>query len=314
MKSFAFTIMKKALVLSLLTIITFSRFSQNHKLIDESKKWVMQEVQGDINALPPDYDIIHYFHFFAGDSIVNGVTYAKLYHQQFHKSIYNYRQPFYVNDTLQMAYMEGLLREDTLNQRAYKLVNGKEELLFDFSVQQNDTILLEYLKMITSDTIGIVDSVRTVLLANQSVKKSIHYNHPNRAICEPQTWIESVGSPNGILNPFCIVGLGFNVSGGQLICHFDNGGNIYGDCNYPRFVTGTEFVNPLEQVFIYPNPVSETLFFTGQSRYSIFNLAGQLLVEGKGESVNVNKVPNGLFTIELVNEKGAKSVQKILKI
>lgn len=305
--------MKKSLVLFLLTITAFSGFSQYHKLIDESKKWVMREVQGDSYAYPPDYDVIHYFHYFDGDSIVNGVTYSKLYRQQFHKSVYDYTQPYYENDTLQLAYIEGLLREDTVNQRTYKLVNGKEELLFDFSVQQNDSIELEYLNLIVSNTFGIVDSVRTVLLANQSIKKSVHYNHPNSVICEPQTWIESVGSPNGMLNPFCIIGLGFNVSGGQLICHFDNGGNIYGNCNYPSYVTSTEIAHQEEQVLIYPNPVRETLYFSGHSRYSIFNLAGQLLMEGEGKSVNVSEVAYGLFTIEIINEKGEKSVKKLLK-
>jgi len=50
---------------------------------------------------------------------------------------------------------------------------------------------------------------------------------------------------------------------------------------------------------IYPNPVKETLFFTSLHHFTIYTLEGRIVEEGKGFSIDVQSLPNGLYLVEL---------------
>lgn len=83
--------------------------------------------------------------------------------------------------------------------------------------------------------------------------------------------------------------------------------------SYPRtgiypIVTSTEEVNTETEFFIYPNPATELLNLSPQNKslstdleYTIYNNQGSTLITGKGNSINIQELPSGLYYLKTGN-------------
>ena len=108
---------------------------------------------------------------FDGDSIINGVTYKKLW--------------MYYPESPEERILEGLIREDASAQKVWAYGNGFEALMYDFDVEIGDTIsLLSWLhlmKNITAEGLKadytivdlVVDNVEKVDIAHYASLKKI---------------------------------------------------------------------------------------------------------------------------------------------
>lgn len=305
--------MKKALFLALITITTFNGFSQYHKLIDESKKWVISDYRGTAQEWPYT-NTFYYFAYFSGDTILNNTKYSKLYTQKFHQSgimATNAGPANLTNDTLQNPILSSyFFREDTAQKKVwrYSISSPTEELLMDFSALVGDTL--------SAGGFGfgnpiILDSISTVFLSNNNQREIRYYsNIDNRQL---NYVIEGIGGAFGIENPYDFQGLGFD-NYASFNCYFDDNTNYYGKCDYPSYVTSViQDTKIADQAIVYPNPATNQLFFSAYVNYQVFDVHGKLLLQGKGKSVDVSSLQNNLYQITMTHRNGNVFKSNFLK-
>lgn len=83
-------------------------------------------------------------------------------------------------------------------------------------------------------------------------------------------------------------------------------------------VTATLTVNPLTfdgDVFVYPNPTTEVLNIVSNTtqKATLFNIAGQKLLESYAAELNVKDFPDGVYLLNLQTTQNQFSTFKIIK-
>ena len=56
-----------------------------------------------------------------------------------------------------------------------------------------------------------------------------------------------------------------------------------------------------EPLVLFPNPVTDKLFLSGDKEYTVYSFMGTLLMKGKGIEINMNDLPDGLYIIIIDN-------------
>ncbi len=79
----------------------------------------------------------------------------------------------------------------------------------------------------------------------------------------------------------------------------------------------TNILNP-DQIHVYPNPVKSTLFITkvkDGAKYNIYSSIGQLIQTGIviGNKIDVSKLINGVFVIDITDTNGQAAQKKFIK-
>jgi hypothetical protein len=87
--------------------------------------------------------------------------------------------------------------------------------------------------------------------------------------------------------------------------------------NYISFskINGTSIsVSPTSNIELYPNPVTHTLFVKGVSENTdliVYNLSGTKLLQTKGQSINIENIPNGMFFIKILDDNRLLTLKSI---
>ncbi|WP_159519684.1 FN3 associated domain-containing protein [Sunxiuqinia indica] len=68
-------------------------------------------------------------------------------------------------------------------------------------------------------------------------------------------------------------------------------------------------LNDAGKLRVYPNPVTDRLFLSSESEFQVFSSTGVLLLEGKGDEIQMSNFQDGLYLIKVNTE-----VYKILKM
>jgi hypothetical protein len=236
----------------------------------------------------------------SGDTLINNKQYfkARIYHN-------SYIYPF---DTILF------FREDTILQQVWILLNdtGKEKLLYDYSLNQGDSIYLDF-DFQDSSTIYYtktgwyhVDSAKTVAIYG-GARKALFLSNPNNLYNSllfrnyPELeWIEQVGSTimpdytqHDIDNADAhIWGYWWNFYY-ILLCSFDDSDKIYhnpvfnyigysdSDSCLLSFNSGIMSINTISlDAKLYPNPCTDMLQLTAQlpqtsfAEVEIYNVTG----------------------------------------
>ena len=161
-----------------------------------------------------------YVEMFDGDSVVDGVTYKKLWSCD--------------PENLESRTLEGLIREDVSAQKVWAYGNGIEALIYDFDVEVGDTLSLlgwlHLMKNITAEELEddytivdvVVDNVETVSIGDFDIKKITLFDPRNKE--RKFDVYERFGSLRGwLLSDFGMVdGGGVNF----MVCAFDNNGEL----------------------------------------------------------------------------------------
>lgn len=56
-----------------------------------------------------------------------------------------------------------------------------------------------------------------------------------------------------------------------------------------------------EKLLLYPNPVSNRLYLTKENDFTVYSSLGKLMLQGRGASIPMNNLPNGLYFIKIDN-------------
>ncbi|MBU2557235.1 MAG: T9SS type A sorting domain-containing protein [Bacteroidetes bacterium] len=278
----------KILIISILfSFSTISAFCQDYyPLIQEHNTWNVLSVVGSI--FDTSYSTITYK--LTGDTIINAITYKKLYASEEEQA---------ANWSLW-----GFMREDTDKKVWIRWHSDEEEFLaYDFSIDVGDSVLAgvdnpEYLR---------VDSISEIEI-NQSQRKKFWLSAINYPTYYNETWIEGIGSNKGI----CWSGSIFVVGGWfRLLCMHENETLIYSNPNYESCYLITdinEIENPIMEVF--PNPATTQTWLQlpentalSQIQIELYSPAGKLLHKTKPSSnfhkIDVAHLPKGLYLVRL---------------
>jgi hypothetical protein len=235
----------------------------------------------------------------AEDIVIGSYTYKK-YIDQF-PSYDNY------SNLLHTVY----LREDVAERKVFKIVDGVDQLLYDFNLENGSTIY-QYGNTFTAT----VDYITI----NGGNRKRITLKSTEEYCGErlTQVWIEGVGSDK---HPFYPDYSMYNVcssSGGMMVftkCSFQNGEHIFGnpDCSSFALLGIGESDIVSNSVILAPNPFSSELTIKSaitidNASLKLYNAVGQLVREinnfsGQRITLKRQNLSIGLYFIQLF-EKG----------
>ena len=222
-----------------------------------------------------------------------------------------YRTVYATSDTTGMNWRKvDLLREDSLG-RVYTPDGDGEQLLYDFSLEVNDTIRIN-----SPYSFGCplyVQSIDTIELFNGEKRKKFNFGDPYGF---NYSWIEGIGASHGpLFNLYCALDIStftacFSNSEEMLFSAFDD------DCFIETSVSN---VLPSD-VNVFPKPFSDELHITSSvtniQSYKIFDLHGRLVKEGNNayDVIDMSSISTGAFIILLEARDGNVYSDKLIKL
>jgi hypothetical protein len=177
---------------------------------------------------------------------------------------------------------------------------------FEYNTALNDITSLIRLNAIGGDLFINSNSVLSSLygldsIASNSIGNLSITNNTGLSECEVRSICDYLGSPNGNVS----------ISGNGAGCSSEQ--EVWLECT----VSVSEF-NPTQDFLIYPNPAVNEVHIVSSNKAmlieaSIYDLLGRkvLLDASYGNSINVSKLSEGLYVIEILTEE-AKVRQKLM--
>ena len=241
--------------------------------------------------------------YIKGDSILNDQTYKKVF-----KCINN-------DESCQHPVFDGLIREENL--KTYYILPEEtiEYLLYDFSLQLNDTIELEEP---SSMSLGIkiplrvydIDSVNI----NGELKKRIKLTHPDSETIR-DIWVENLGS----LSDFYTIYMKYTGPGKVLSCYYQENELVYKNPKYPCYHTTS--ISTIEQhadihCRIQDGILNLEFDSPATGSISIFNTEGKALYNDKllNQSHSFIKMTDFVSGIYLLVFRDSNGETKTLKV
>jgi hypothetical protein len=234
-----------------------------------------------------------------GDTLVSDTTYLKIHRVEFSTGAYLGLFPIGI-------------REDSLGKvYSRKYGSSVEELLYDFSLELNDTVRL------AGGAQFEVYNVDSVTINNGERRKRIHLKAGNYGF--GPTWVEGIGDVYGGLfgiENFLI----FDVST-SLLCFYDNGELLFPKAPKTCFEESTVSVNDIfpSDILIYPNPISNVLHINYEATQlrsiSILNLIGAKVYESSFvQEIDVSALEIGTYILLLEDDAGNVYSDKLVKM
>jgi len=302
-------------------------------LVDTSKLWNVLET--DMSGGTPQTSATNIIKIEPSDTIINDTIYKKVI-----QSKYNHNTP---EDSL-----IGFIREDTVEKKVFFRrkspffyePEGVDRLLYDFSIIEGDTIevfgyyFCEWFSnsyvVLSTDSINLLNNEKRKIWNlqrvdykyNKNIKLAAGYEGKKTGILIPpysdfDTWIEGIGSLNGLINPGCfqLYTISFGLS---LLCFFENEEHLYmhpgGDTCFIDWTSNVlDFT--IEEIMIYPNPVEEAInislpdIFETESTIQIISICGKIIYEstfyGKNFKIEVSPYNSGIYLLKIKNHQNA---------
>jgi hypothetical protein len=282
----------KAKILATLIVILFNvkSFSQEYFPLLDNSSWII---------LIADFGGIEYREINQSNDETIGIhTYKKF--------IDNTNQQF-------------LLREDIDGKKIYKLINGSEVLLYDFSLQVLDNITL------VNEQNYQVQSITNINVNGGQRRQFYLRNLDNNSPFPNEVWIEGVGNYG---HPLLATNEIFSDPIFELKCSFQNGENIFNQGianggNPTSCTLSLQEQNDLsKKISFAPNPfttelkISTTISFNN-STLKMYNSIGQIVkqlnnVNGQEIILKRENLSNGIYLIQLFENEKLLTSNKIL--
>jgi hypothetical protein len=288
--------MKRICILFSLIFIAPSGFAQTniyHPFPSNNAVWnEIYYYDGAGGCLPA---FCKYNYFMLGDTIINSVTYHKIFY----------------NDSTTVYYKAGI-RED--NKKIYARANSGtyDVKIYDFNLNIGDSIK-SYCWLVDSTWYYMiyVTGIDSVLLPDMTYRKRINLTGPR--------WIEGVGGKNGLFERFnCILCDCWS----ELVCLEQNSNIVYlNETNAPCFeipLINNEMTSIPDQFSIFPNPATDNLTIetTDKATIEILNIEGQIINSiksvGKETTIELSSLASGIYLIKTITDKGV-AVKKFIK-
>jgi len=293
--------------------------SQTMKLLDENNLWSVLEKDNSPPGFPDTnpYKLSHWLKT-GNDTILNGKTYkTMLYSMDENHSTWEDRGFF--------------LREEEGKVYWLNIDETREEetLLYDFNLQEGDSISRYLAPLWNIKIVSAVDSIRYIQIGN-SLRKTFYISNTLDSGWWkiPEIWIEGIGSLWGLeRNNICSFVTGCQVIR-NLLCFYQNGEELYhspdfDNCYYHWTWLGIEKPELIPDFQIYPNPSSGKFTITTthgdeNSQIQIFDSSGKQIRSFRiGSSnhieVDMSDVPSGVYFVKSILQNGNTKTLKFIK-
>lgn len=266
--------MKK--IIPLLVFIFLSATASSQAFIDTTKVWNVAKCGWSMGQICNTYS----YKFF-GDTIINGITYKKLY-SKLDSSVNNWQFEFAMRDSAN---------------KIYTYSGMGEELSYDFGANTGDTIK-PYLGIINQPM--IVDSIDTVLIAGIPKKRILFYSNLSWIY---ETWIEDIGSIYGVANPLSTWGQIIIDYSELTLCYWENNVLKYIDSTSKTCYINSTNINELNNdnfsVNLFPNPAQSSI----ELRFNLTSLKNMLLTihNDLGETIKMYSKKEYIASLNNIN-------------
>lgn len=215
------------------------------------------------------------------------------------------------------------LREDIQARKVYKIVDGEDFLLYDFSLEQGDEITVKGVAFtVLVDEVPVDGGTR-----KRITLQSIPLFHGQHVY---QYWIEGVGTNAHPFYPdFYMYAPVMSSGGGYRVntrCSFQNGMHIYGNTEYcitSKSVLANEENELSDSDIVFsPNPLVDVLTIDAglaleNASVKLYNPQGQLVREignlsGKKMTINRENLSSGLYFVQLLENGQPVKSAKVL--
>lgn len=260
--------MKHVILIILLTFLIFNTSKAQQSIIknDIDQLWYVTYF---INSYPNFGKCLATDIFTIGDEVtIRGILYSGVFKTK--------------NEDLTDWNLLGYLREE--HQKVFFLPSnerpeysglpeGKEYLIYDFSLEVSDTIWLTSTMFAEQTYKYTVTEIDSIEVDGEKRKRMTLEDRSAQDI-----WVESIGSLMGPLYS------GLRITGvKRLTCYMENGKTVYTNPDYSFCYCDT--LSGIEEVFdeflVYPNPTGGVINIEGacKSVFSLYNSMGQLVLE-----------------------------------
>jgi len=289
----------KKILFALLFLIVFTQkiFSQTYAPLLNNSYWIVQQVYygSHINQVISD----------DGEVVIGAFTYRK-----------------YADQSMYSA--DNYIREDISAKKVYRYKNGSDQLLYDFSLNVGDNIIL-------GDGRSYEVASITNINVNGGIRRRFHLvcYAGGTMVLTSETWIEGVGGIEHPLKPNYELYLSDPVL--VLTCSFQNGINIYNygiangqptptDCSISLDV---EDILPLaQQINLSPNPFKTELCITTTLNFEnvtllMFNSIGELVkqvdnMNGQKIVLHRENLKSGLYFLQFMQNGKVVATNKAI--
>lgn len=269
--------------------------------IDPSSEWRVDYQQ---SWFPGEFWNNLYRDFIDGDTVINSHQYYKIY-----QSGYSFDGIVPVGEVNSYDHvLHGFLREE--NSKWYTYNENTDALLFDFTLDVNDTVYSAY-SFLAGDPI-IVIAIDSILV-DGDFKRRLQLNDPGAEYI-----IEDIGATTGLFeNMF------FFEWYSQLVCYAKNGVSVWGapteECDLT--VNINENQGNSNPFLISPNPCKDFIMLSvpqgfGKVEFTLIDLLGGIVYQDSYMSPSSNKIdvkdhPSG-FYLAIIESKGLRQTTKLV--
>ncbi len=214
------------------------------------------------------------------------------------------------------------LREDGAAKKVYKRVDGVDTLLYDFSLENGDTVSqYGFTFTATVDQIAVNDGVR-----KRITLRSVELYHGEQL---KQIWIEGVGTTAHPFYPERNMYAVASSGGGYQIrtrCSFQNGEHVFGNANcVPTSTLATQSQTAVvKQIVLAPNPFATEMTISSETAlqnasFKLYDAQGRLVqqlenINGKTATIKRENLNSGWYVGQLFeNGKPIKTAKVIIQ-
>lgn len=212
-----------------------------------------------------------------------------------------------------------LLREDIVAKKIYKLINGSEVLLYDFSLQVLDNITL------ANEQNYQVQSITNINVNGGQRRRFYLRNLVSNSTFPDEIWIEGVGNYG---HPLLATNEIFSDPVFELQCSFQNGVNIFNK-GIANGLTPTSCTLSIEEqnilsnrISFAPNPFKSELIISTKvslknSTLKMYNAIGQIVkqinnINGNEIILKRENLSNGIYLIQLFENNKFLTSNKVM--
>lgn len=259
-------------------------------------------VEYGYGTFPPETGTWHFG--LAGDTVINGFTYHKIYVNAGSLGFINPEPAF---NLLTAAYY-GAFREDAAKKIWFRLAPDTTDILtYDFALNTGDTFCFDYQPCgVLCHPVSLIDSI----LISGNYRRQIHFDYGGQS----EVWIEGIGSAfDNWIGKWCFIG---NIAW-ELNCYKENGIPVYGPCNYP---TSVNEISELASLKLFPNPFTNKLTITVNNNelteIIIYDITSGGVLQQQFTNVvslNTEQLSKGIYIYEVHSRNGLSQKGKVVK-
>ena len=240
-----------------------------------------------------------------GDTLINGLTYKKVF------------EPGGINHPYESAVMEDGFRKVFLKQFS-DTSSSPGTLIFDFSLQVNDTFISPYVERI--DTMLVVRSIDTIFLGGALRRQFVLYPLNYSSYDSTDVWVEGIGSLR-----YGLYQDGWASLNVATLCRAKENDTVIYAANNSCYFLGVDQISPDKLgLHLYPNPTAGlcTLEFSDVNltlSASIFDITGREVMQLFNDKTistytfNTNVMSPGIYLIKANSADGKRAMVKLVK-